>query len=191
MGQSNLDLAELTELGHHLPERSGQKTETTRRIVAVFQANGCDQIVTGLGGHRVAAIFDGLEPGPCVMFRSDPHTNLLPAKAAALAIHVAAQGGLRLASSHHDMLRACTDAADAINEMQRAMDKQGIPHEPGYLPLRVSEDFSLYGDVSKSAMRFMGAGGTHPMLHNPTATFPWNYRDRCAKFRPDSAGSAG
>ena len=50
MEQSNLDLAELTELGHHLPERSGQKTETTRRIVAVIQANSCDQIVTGLGG---------------------------------------------------------------------------------------------------------------------------------------------
>lgn len=79
MGLSNLDRAEQTEIRRHIPERSGQKTETARRIGAVFQAIVPDQMVTGPREHRVAAIFDGLEPGRSGMVRTGP--DILPFRA--------------------------------------------------------------------------------------------------------------
>ena len=72
MGLSKLDLAELTKFRHRFPELSGQETETGRQIVTVFQAIGPDQMVTGPGEHRVAASFDGLEPGRSEKVRSGP-----------------------------------------------------------------------------------------------------------------------
>ena len=49
---------------------------------------------------------------------------------------------------------------------------EGIGHDRGILPCRGSEDFGLFGGVSKSAMFFLGADGNHPMCHNPDFDFP-------------------
>ena len=38
--------------------------------------------------------------------------------------------------------------------------------------MRGSEDFGLFGSVSKSAMFFLGAGEDYPMCHNPDFDFP-------------------
>ena len=66
-------LAELTDLRrelHRAPELSGEEEHTAARIVA--ELSGCNaQIVTGLGGNGLAAIFDSGQPGPSVMFRAE------------------------------------------------------------------------------------------------------------------------
>ncbi len=56
---------------HRHPELSGEERETARRIVRFFEELQPDRIVTDLGGHGVAAIFEGREPGPTVMFRAE------------------------------------------------------------------------------------------------------------------------
>lgn len=71
---TNSDIAELTDLRrdlHRFPEVSGDETATAARIDAALRALGPDQIVTGLGGHGVAAVFEGRAPGPTVMFRAE------------------------------------------------------------------------------------------------------------------------
>lgn len=71
---SNSDLHELTEFRRHLhrhPEVSGQEAWTAAQIRAALAALSPDQIVTGLGGHGVAAVFAGAEPGPTVLFRCE------------------------------------------------------------------------------------------------------------------------
>ena len=71
---TNADLVELTawrRMMHQFPEVSGDECETAARVVVALGALNPDQIVTGLGGHGVAAVFNGTEPGPTVMFRAE------------------------------------------------------------------------------------------------------------------------
>jgi amidohydrolase len=71
---TNSDMVELIELRHTLhrfPEISGEERETAQRITGFLAPSGPDKVVTGLGGHGVAAIYDGAEPGPTVMIRAE------------------------------------------------------------------------------------------------------------------------
>ena len=92
---TNSDIAELTnwrrEL-HRFPEVSGQERNTAARVEAVLRATGPDRIITGLGGHGVAALYDGALPGPRVLLRCEldalpitersdaPHRSTVPGK---------------------------------------------------------------------------------------------------------------
>lgn len=71
---TNLDLKELTEFRrelHRHPELSGEEVETARRIVAALEPLSPTRILTGLGGHGVAAVFDSGTDGPTVLFRAE------------------------------------------------------------------------------------------------------------------------
>jgi amidohydrolase len=85
---TNADVAELTEWRrelHRFPEVSGQEAGTAARVVAALRVLGPDQIVTGLGGHGVAAVFNGLADGPTVMFRAE--LDALPIEELSEAAH--------------------------------------------------------------------------------------------------------
>ena len=71
---TNADVAELTEWRrdlHRFPEVSGEERETAARVLAALGGLSPDDVVTGLGGHGVAAVFHGAAPGPTVMFRAE------------------------------------------------------------------------------------------------------------------------
>ena len=71
---TNSDMVELIELRHALhraPEVSGEERETAKAIVGFLQPSAPDRIVTELGGHGVAAIYEGTEPGPTVLIRAE------------------------------------------------------------------------------------------------------------------------
>ncbi len=73
-GLSNSDLVELTafrRLLHRYPEISGEEWETAARIVAALEPLSPSRILTGLGGHGVAAAFDSGVAGPTVLFRAE------------------------------------------------------------------------------------------------------------------------
>lgn len=93
---TNRDMVELTQWRrelHRNPEVSGAEAETAERVRSFLVATGADRIVTGLGGHGIAGIFEGKEPGPTVMFRAEldalpieeiseiSHRSLVPGKA--------------------------------------------------------------------------------------------------------------
>lgn len=68
------DTRELTAFRHHLhryPELSGEEQETARRVCEMLAPTGPDKVLTGLGGHGVAAIYDSGVPGPTILFRSE------------------------------------------------------------------------------------------------------------------------
>ncbi|MDX3924613.1 MAG: amidohydrolase [Shinella sp.] len=68
------DISELTAFRHELhrnPELSGEERETARRICEMLSPTNPDRVLTGLGGHGVAAIYDSGAPGPTVLFRSE------------------------------------------------------------------------------------------------------------------------
>lgn len=71
---SNSDLVELTAFRralHRRPEISGEEVETAATIAAVLKDLSPRKIVTGLGGHGVAAVFDSGVDGPTVLFRAE------------------------------------------------------------------------------------------------------------------------
>ena len=71
---TNSDLAELTDWRrglHRRPEISGEEAETARTVQTALKATGPDRIVTGLGGHGVAALYDSGRPGPQIMLRCE------------------------------------------------------------------------------------------------------------------------
>jgi len=95
MTLTNSDIAELTALRHDLhrhPEISGEEGETARRIAKALEAAPPDTLLTGLGGHGVAAVYAGAESGPTVLFRCEldalpieelgdlPHRSTRPGK---------------------------------------------------------------------------------------------------------------
>lgn len=71
---SATDLQELTAFRrqlHQWPEVSGEEVETARTIATALEALGVTEIVTDLGGHGVAGVFDTGVEGPTVMFRAE------------------------------------------------------------------------------------------------------------------------
>ena len=55
---------------HRNPELSGREAATARLIAAEMRASAADEVLTGLGGHGVAAVF-GTGPGRRVLIRAE------------------------------------------------------------------------------------------------------------------------
>lgn len=71
---TSTDTAELVSLRrelHRRPELSSQERETAARIVAELERCGADEILTDLGTHGVAAVYDSGAEGPTVLFRCE------------------------------------------------------------------------------------------------------------------------
>ena len=56
---------------HEVPEISGQERGTAASIANLLQACTPDQVLTGIGGHGVAAVYDSGQPGPTVAIRCE------------------------------------------------------------------------------------------------------------------------
>jgi len=71
---TNQDMVELVAFRHKLhrmPELSREEAQTAQEIRAVLAATNPDRLITGLGGHGIAAVYEGAQPGPTVMFRAE------------------------------------------------------------------------------------------------------------------------
>jgi amidohydrolase len=67
-------IARLTALRHQLhraPEAPREEVETAKIIAGELKALKPDHLITSIGGHGLAAIFDSGTPGPTLMFRSE------------------------------------------------------------------------------------------------------------------------
>lgn len=74
MPASDPHLPEIVALRHLLhahPEVSNAEAWTSATIAERLRAGGADEVVTGLGGHGVAAIFHAETSGPTVLLRSE------------------------------------------------------------------------------------------------------------------------
>lgn len=94
---SNSDVIELTKWRrelHRYPELSGEEEATAARVIELLRATGPDKLLTRLGGHGVAAVYEGFNDGPTVLFRCEldglpitevnpdlPHRSIIDGKA--------------------------------------------------------------------------------------------------------------
>ena len=56
---------------HRRPEVSGHEVATAAMVLDFVRSSQPDQIVTGLGGHGLALVYDSGKPGPTVMIRAE------------------------------------------------------------------------------------------------------------------------
>lgn len=95
MTLTNRDIVELTAWRrqlHQRPEISNEEERTAKEVVDFLADTGPDEVLTGLGGHGVAAVYESGEAGPTLLFRSEldalpihelsgaPHASLVPGK---------------------------------------------------------------------------------------------------------------
>jgi metal-dependent amidase/aminoacylase/carboxypeptidase family protein len=91
----NQDIVELTAWRrrlHRHPEISNEEEMTAKAVVSFLGDTTPDRVLTVLGGHGVAAVYESGRSGPTVMFRSEldalpivelsdvPHASLVPGK---------------------------------------------------------------------------------------------------------------
>lgn len=89
------DLIAFRHALHRAPEVSGAEAETARAVLAFTADTAPDRVLTGLGGHGIALVFAGTEPGPSVMIRCE--LDALPITERSTAAHrsqVAGRGHL-------------------------------------------------------------------------------------------------
>ncbi len=64
-------LRSLRHVLHQFPELSGDEGQTAARIAGLLRDTGADTVLTGIGGHGVAAVFDSGHTGPTVGIRCE------------------------------------------------------------------------------------------------------------------------
>jgi len=69
--QDAIDLVRWRRQLHAHPELSCQEVQTAREVRAFLAETNPDSVIADIGGHGVAAIFEGAEPGPTLMFRAE------------------------------------------------------------------------------------------------------------------------
>lgn len=104
--------------------------------------------------------------------RLDERMDALCAAAEKLVAQAAQEAGLTYAIDYHEIFVASLNDEEASAYLAEALDAEGISHDGEGLPMRASEDFGAFGQGSKSAMLFLGAGIDRPNLHNPDYDFP-------------------
>lgn len=119
----------------------------------------------------------GIAPGSATLFATlrtltDDRMAAICDVATGMAARVAREHGLELIHRYHDVFHHCANDPEATDILAAALDELAIPHDATALPWRPSEDFGRFGDISKSAMLFLGAGCDQPPLHNPQYDFP-------------------
>jgi len=119
----------------------------------------------------------GVAPGRAEVWATlrtltDASMGRLSASAEALARRAAEASGLQVEIDYDDVFAHCENAPEAVARLAQALDAEGVPHDASFLPMRASEDFGRFGKVAPTALFLLGAGETHPTLHNPDYDFP-------------------
>ncbi len=119
----------------------------------------------------------GVTPGEAEVFATlrtltDDRMAALVASAEEMVQQAAAQSGLRCHITYEDVFDATTNAPEAFEIATRALDRLGVPHAPGPLPMRASEDVGCFGAQIPLAFMLLGAGEDHPPVHTPHYDFP-------------------
>jgi amidohydrolase len=128
---SNSDLVELTALRrklHRFPEVSGQERETAARVVASLRALAPDEIITGLGGHGVAAVFNGAEAGPTLLFRAE--LDALPIKEVSTAEHRSTIDGTGHLCGHDGHMTLLIGLARLLSRRRTARGRVVLMFQP-------------------------------------------------------------
>lgn len=155
-------IATLIEKLPYLPQSLG-KDENSALVTVVHANLGVDAFGVAPGNGMVMATLRSID--------NELQSSLM-AHAEQLAHQEAERYGLQIKLSNGEKFSACANDAQAADIIQRSAKKTGCPITHLVKPYRWSEDFGLFGSVSKSALFVLGSGEHCPQLHNPDYDFP-------------------
>lgn len=92
------DLVLLRRELHRAPELSGEERATARAMATRLDGLEPDELLVGLGGHGVAAVFEGGAPGPTVLLRAE--LDALPIQDAGAHDHRSVREGVAHSCGH-------------------------------------------------------------------------------------------
>jgi amidohydrolase len=90
-GEDLTGLAAWRKALHRAPELSGAEAETAREVCRFLGPTRPDRIVTGLGGHGLAFVYQGAAAGPTVLVRAE--LDALPIEEVSTFAHRSARPG--------------------------------------------------------------------------------------------------
>ncbi|WP_103333751.1 amidohydrolase [Pseudotabrizicola formosa] len=125
------DIADLTRLRHDLhrhPEVSGAEAGTAGRVGAALAALAPDQLVAGLGGHGVAAVFQGGLPGPTVMIRAE--LDALPILQAPGPVYRSLTDGVAHLCGHDGHMAILLGVARGLSRQRPASGRAVVMFQP-------------------------------------------------------------
>jgi amidohydrolase len=175
---SNSDLIELTTFRrdlHRWPEVSGEEANTAETISQAVNRLNPTRILTNLGGHGVAAVFDSGHPGPTVLFRAE--LDALPIQEisdAAWVSQVPGKGHLCGHDGHMTMLLALgrllarrpVQSGRVVLMFQPAEEDgsgaRAVVADPGYAEIAPDWAFAIHNEPGKP----FGYVSTRPGLIN-------------------------
>lgn len=155
-------IATLMEKLPFLPQSLGQ--DESSALVTVVHANlGVNAFGVAPGDGMVMATLRSID---------NALQSELMEHAHALAHQEASRHDLKIILSHGEKFSDCTNDDDAADFIRKSAIKAGCSMTELTKPYRWSEDFGLFGSVSKSALFVLGSGKNCPQLHNPDYDFP-------------------
>lgn len=155
-------IAALIEQLPHLPQSLG-KDESSALVTVVHANLGVDAFGVAPGDGMLMATLRSID--------NELQSSLM-AHAEQLARQEAERFGLQIKLSNGETFSACTNDLQASDFIRKSARKAKCSIAELTKPYRWSEDFGLFGQVSKSALFVLGAGDDCPQLHNPDYDFP-------------------
>ena len=113
---------------HQAPELSGEEAQTAETVAARLQGFAPDRLLTGLGGHGVACLFEGAEPGPSLLLRCE--LDALPIEEISDAPHRSRTPGKGHLCGHDGHSAILTLVASALAQRRPARGRVTLLFQP-------------------------------------------------------------
>ena len=113
---------------HRAPELSGCEADTAETIAGAMRDAGADRVLTGLGGHGVAAVFEGAEPGPAIMIRAE--LDALPIHERTGAEHASTRPGIAHLCGHDGHMAILFALAQGLGRRRPARGRAILMFQP-------------------------------------------------------------
>ncbi len=126
--QDIVDLVAWRRKLHTMPELSGEEAQTALEVAATLGALKPDRVLTGLGGHGVAAIFEGREAGPTVLLRAE--LDGLPIEELSDAPHRSQIAGKGHLCGHDGHMATLTAVARGLSRRRPARGRVVLLFQP-------------------------------------------------------------
>lgn len=101
---------------HQFPELSGEEVETAKRVAAFITPYKPDQLITKLSGAAVAAVYNGEQDGPTILFRCE--LDALPIFETSSVAYKSAYDSKAHSCGHDGHMATVASLAMSLNEQR-------------------------------------------------------------------------
>ncbi|MBN2586367.1 MAG: amidohydrolase [Candidatus Fermentibacteraceae bacterium] len=151
IGSEEKTLRTIRHLLHSEPELSGGEEATASRVAEILSSYAPAKLLTNLGGHGVAAEFEGSSPGPRILLRCD--MDALPINESATLPHASTRRGVSHKCGHDGHMAIMLGVAGRLSRRPPASGSAVLlfqPEEETGLGARKILDDPAFGEISPS-----------------------------------------